>query len=69
MTAPRRRVLPGVYEDHEGALHLEVPELLAANGYAPTVENIDKVVTVATEMLGARFPGIAISVVEDVDER
>jgi ribosomal protein S27AE len=34
-----KRLAAGVYDDEYGGLHLDVPELLAAHGYADTPEN------------------------------
>ncbi len=34
-----KRLAPGVYDDGEGGLHLVVPELLVAAGYADTPAN------------------------------
>jgi len=34
-----KRLAPGVYDDEKGGLHLDLPELLAAHGYADTAEN------------------------------
>ena len=40
MTAPRMtRLAPGVYDDGRGGLHLDMRELLHANGFADTPEN------------------------------
>jgi hypothetical protein len=33
------RLAPGVYDDDRGGLHIDVAELLAANGYADTDQN------------------------------
>ena len=33
------RIAPGVYDDGAGGMHLDVDELLEANGYEPTDEN------------------------------
>ena len=33
------RLAPGVYDDGAGAMHLDVDELLEANGFEPTPEN------------------------------
>ena len=34
-----KQLAPGVYVDEHGAMHIVMPELLAANGYADTPEN------------------------------
>jgi hypothetical protein len=49
--ASMARLAPGVYDDGKGGLHLEVNELLEANGFEPTPENIrrldDEIKTIA----------------------
>jgi hypothetical protein len=35
-----KRIAPGLYDDGEGRLHLDDAELLEANGYAATAENL-----------------------------
>lgn len=46
------RLAPGVYDDGKGGLHLDVDELLEANGYEATPENIrrldDEIRTIAS---------------------
>lgn len=44
-----RRLSPGVYDDGEGGLHLDVPELLADNDIADTPENRDTVERLARQ--------------------
>jgi hypothetical protein len=34
------QLAPGIYDDGQGGLHLDVDELLTANGYDPTPENV-----------------------------
>jgi len=45
------RLAPGVYDDGKGGLHLDVDELLVANGFQATPENIrrldDEIKTIA----------------------
>jgi hypothetical protein len=47
-----RRLAPGVYDDGAGGLHIDVPELLAANGWPDTAENRDQVEAAARKMFG-----------------
>ena len=46
------RLAPGVYDDGEGTLHLDLPELLVANGYADTPENRAMVIAAARQVFG-----------------
>jgi hypothetical protein len=46
------RIAPGVYDDHAGGLHMVLPELLLANGYADTPENRETLLNVAREIFG-----------------
>jgi hypothetical protein len=45
------RLAPGVYDDGKGGMHLDVDELLEANGFEATPENIrrldDEIRTIA----------------------
>jgi hypothetical protein len=34
-----KRLGPGVYDDEQGGLHLDIDEVLAGNGFANTPEN------------------------------
>ena len=49
--ASMTRLAPGVYDDGKGGLHLDVDELLVANGFQATPENIrrldDEIKTIA----------------------
>lgn len=49
-----KRLAPGVYDDDEGGLHLDVGELLAANGWPDTPENRDTIVRAGQHMFGDR---------------
>lgn len=50
MKRGHRRLAPGVYVcAEEGHLHIVAPELCRAHGYAPTPENIDRLVEAARE--------------------
>jgi hypothetical protein len=46
------RIAPGVYDDGKGGLHLDAHELLEANGFQATPENIrrldDEIKTIAS---------------------
>lgn len=57
-----RRLSPGVYDDGEGGLHLDVPELLADNDIADTPENRETVERLARKV----FAQLGIDV--EVDE-
>lgn len=50
-----RKIAPGVYE-RDGEMHLDIPELLRANGYADTPENRETMIQAAEEI--ARQAGI-----------
>jgi len=47
-----RRLAPGVYDDGDGGMHLVLPELLAANGYADTPANREAMVAAARQVFG-----------------
>jgi hypothetical protein len=34
-----RQIAPGVWDDNEGGLHIDAPEILRANGYEDNAEN------------------------------
>lgn len=59
------RIAPGVYVDATNALHLDVPELLAAFGYADTERNRELVTRVAEEQLRATWPGVPITITDE----
>lgn len=44
------RLAPGVYDDERGALHLVVPELLLAHGYADTEANRQMLISTMREV-------------------
>jgi hypothetical protein len=46
-----KRLLPGVYDDEHGGLHINAGELLRANGYVDTPTNRETLVTAALEMM------------------
>ena len=58
-----RRLAPGVYDDEAGGLHLELPELLAAAGYADTPENQQAIIAA----VAAQFSGVPIVVTPGCD--
>lgn len=47
------QIAPGVYDDGQGAMHLDLPELLRANGYTDTPENRETLIEAAREMMGS----------------
>ncbi|HWQ34868.1 MAG TPA: hypothetical protein VNQ79_18640 [Blastocatellia bacterium] len=55
-----RRLDPGVYVDEEGALHLDLAELLAAAGIAASRENMTLLEQAARELVAERFPGVPV---------
>ena len=60
-----RRLGPGVYSDGEGTMHLDIEELLIANGYPPTPENIEMMTGVVMAQMGS--DGVPITVEEHRD--
>lgn len=58
------RIAPGVYSDGRGTMHLEVRELLVANGYADTPANRDMVIDVAREMIARANPNAPFTVLD-----
>jgi ribosomal protein S27AE len=47
-----KRLMPGVYDDEQGGLHLDLAELLAANGYADTKGNRQTVIDAVRHSFG-----------------
>lgn len=47
------QIAPGVYDDGQGAIHLDLPEMLRANGYADTPENRHRLIDAARETMGS----------------
>jgi ribosomal protein S27AE len=47
-----KRLMPGVYDDEQGGLHLDVAEMLVANGWADTPENRATLLEAAREAFG-----------------
>lgn len=45
------RIGPGIYDSHDGEMHIDAAEMLEANGYEPTPENQAR--------LEAEFDGVA----------
>jgi hypothetical protein len=62
MTARRdwTRLLPGVYDDNRGGMHIVMDEFLAGHGYADTPENRATLLKVLRE----RWPGLVEDAVE-----
>jgi hypothetical protein len=58
-----RRIAPGVYDDEHGGMHIDLPELLAASGYADTPENRDTLTRAAQDLFG-RLPGTTVEVTD-----
>lgn len=62
-----RRLGPGVYVDESTSppdLHVDIPELLQANGYADTPENRELMTQAARELCAAEWPDTVIQVRE-----
>jgi len=59
-----RRIAPGVYVCAEDHMHIVVPELCRAAGYAVTPENIATLTKAALETLPKSYPDTKIQVVE-----
>lgn len=51
-----KKVAPGMYEDEDGAVHIDAPELLEYYGIEPTPENIETLAQASAEI--ARERGI-----------
>lgn len=51
-----KKLEPGVYSADDGELHLNIPELLVANGYPATTRNVLKAVTMATRLVREKYP-------------
>ena len=56
-----KKLQPGVYDDGRGALHLDLPELLRAYGYADTPANRDTMIAACREL----FDGPVVVVSDD----
>jgi hypothetical protein len=57
------RIAPGVYVTADGALHLDIEEMLEAHGFADTPENRETLTRAAHEVVRRLWPGTRI---EDV---
>jgi len=58
-----KRLAPGVYDDEQGGMHLDIAELLDASGYTDTPQNRETVLEAARDM--ARELGLPVTVVDD----
>lgn len=56
-----KKIAPGVYAGADGTLHLVIPELLRANGYADTPANRDQVARAARELFAEQLPGVPVT--------
>jgi hypothetical protein len=59
-----KRLGPGIYDDEHGGLHLHVPELLRAHGYAVTAENIETLTAMARQQIEAQY-GLPVTVTDN----
>ena len=59
-----RRLAPGMYVNDSGELHLDVPELLRAHGYADTQENRDRLAEVARSEIPKLWPATKVTVID-----
>lgn len=58
-------VLAGcISTDADGAMHIDVPRLLAAHGYPNTPRNCEVLMSVAHQVLAEMYPGIPITVTD-----
>lgn len=48
-----KRLMPGVYDDEAGGLHLDIAEFLDANGYVDTPENRETLIAAARDAYGS----------------
>lgn len=55
---------PGVWVDQDGAIHMSLPELLAACGWPDDETHRARVLEVIREVLAAEWPGVPIIEVE-----
>ena len=49
-----KRIAPGVYDDGDGGMHLDIAEMLEGNGFADTPENRAMLEAAAREMFGGK---------------
>lgn len=57
-----RQIGPGIYaRESTGELHLVIPEILRAGGYADTPENRETMLRAARELAAEDFPGVPIT--------
>lgn len=57
---PLTRVMPGVYADGDGTMHLDIPELLTECGFPVTRANVERFAAVAREHLSRRYPDTTV---------
>lgn len=58
-----KRLAPGIYDDGDGGMHLDVPELLRANGWPDNAHNRAMVIASAVEV--CRAMGIIVTETDD----
>lgn len=58
------RIAPGLYDDGAGGMHIDVPELLRASGFADTPYNRELLTRVAADMARERY-GIRAEITTD----
>ncbi len=65
---PMTRLGPGLYRDTRGAIHADVPELLAYFGYADTPHNREVAARVALRAFRQLFPDGTHTIVRRADD-
>lgn len=55
------KLAPGVYVTDDGALHLDIAEMLAAHGWADTPENRETLTRAAHEAIRQSWPDTPIT--------
>jgi hypothetical protein len=62
--AIRRQLAPGIYEDAEGTVHVDVPEVLAVLGWEDTPQNREDCSQIWRGLIRSQAPDCRVTVVE-----
>lgn len=56
------KIAPGIYIDNDNELHLDVPQLLQAHGFADTEANRNAVIRAAVNIFDGVIPSVTVTV-------
>lgn len=58
-------IMPGVYDDGEGGMHIDVAELLAAHGYPNTRTNRAMIAEAARDLIARQYPQTTVIITKE----